>query len=95
MNRDEQKQITALVDRALAEGPDGVPVEMDVEADAIIRALFVRNPEAAYRVTKLAVMQSEEIEMLRGLLAALSKRRRGWLMRLFRQFDLGSAGPAE
>ncbi len=28
---------------------------MDVEADAIIRALFVRNPDAAYRVTMLAM----------------------------------------
>ncbi len=28
---------------------------MDIEADAIIRALFKRNPDTAYRVTMLAM----------------------------------------
>lgn len=31
------------------------PGPLDVEADAIIRAYFVRNPDAAYRVTMLAM----------------------------------------
>jgi hypothetical protein len=34
---------------------------MDVEADAIIRALFVRNPDAAYRVTMLAMGLSRQL----------------------------------
>lgn len=95
MNRDEQRQITALIDRALTDDAGVSAGALDVEADAIIRALFVRNPEAAYRVTKLAVMQSQEIERLRSLLAELSQvRRSGWLTRLFNPFA-GSAGPAE
>jgi hypothetical protein len=95
MNRDEQRQITALIDRALTDDSVASAGVMDVEADAIIRALFVRNPQAAYRVTKLAIMQSEEIERLRATLAALSQARRsGWLTRLFNPFT-GSAGPAE
>jgi len=95
MNRDEQRQITALIDRALTDDSGASAGVMDVEADAIIRALFVRNPEAAYRVTKLAIMQSEEIERLRALLAELSRvRHTGWLTRLFNPFA-GSADPAE
>jgi len=39
---------------------------MDVEADAIIRALFVRNPEAAYRITMLAMVQAETLAERRG-----------------------------
>jgi len=66
MNRDEQKQILELVDRAVR-GTPGSPVHpLDIEADAIIRALFVRNPEAAYRVTMLAIAQAQEIESLQG-----------------------------
>ncbi|HQT46883.1 MAG TPA: hypothetical protein PLY97_06630 [Acidocella sp.] len=34
---------------------NNVDVPMDVEADAIIRALFKCNPDAAYRVTMLAM----------------------------------------
>jgi len=70
MNRDEQKQILALIDRALNGTPTSPVRTMDIEADAIIRALFVRNPEAAYRVTMLAVSQAQEIEALQGALAA-------------------------
>jgi len=43
--------IKAFIERAVAGGQPDV----DVEADAIIRALFKRNPEAAYRVTRLAM----------------------------------------
>jgi hypothetical protein len=64
MTRDEQKQILALIDRAVGENSCVPARPMDVEADAIIRALFVRNPEAAYRVTMLAITQEREIEAL-------------------------------
>jgi hypothetical protein len=47
----EHKTILAFLDHVL-----GGPQEpLDVEADAIIRAYFKRNPDAAYRVTKLAM----------------------------------------
>jgi hypothetical protein len=96
MDRDEQRQITVLIDHALRHDA-GVPAgAIDVEADAIIRALFVRNPEAAYRVTKFAVSQSEEIERLRGMLAdSLRVKRSGWLNRFFKPFHIGAQGAAE
>jgi hypothetical protein len=53
---------------------------MDVEADAIIRALFKRNPDAAYRVTMMAISLS-------AAPAAEQKverpRHKGWLAALF------------
>jgi hypothetical protein len=54
VTRDEQKAITEFVDRAVG----GIQPPMDIEADAIIRALFARNPDAAYRITKLAMALS-------------------------------------
>jgi hypothetical protein len=57
VNRDEQKAITEFIEGAArARAPD-----MDVEADAIIRALFVRNPDAAYRMTMLAMAQARDL----------------------------------
>jgi hypothetical protein len=64
MTREEQKQILALIDQAVGRDSCTPPRPMDIEADAIIRALFVRNPEAAYRVTMLAIAQAQEIEAL-------------------------------
>jgi hypothetical protein len=84
MNRDEQKQILGLIDRALNGASDSPIPTMDVEADAIIRALFVRNPEAAYRVTMLAIAQTQEIEALRSALAAPDRTAaQGLLARFF------------
>lgn len=55
MTLQEHKTILAFLDHAL-----GDPQEpLDVEADAIIRAYFKRNPDAAYRVTKLAMSLTE------------------------------------
>ena len=48
---------------------------MDLEADAIIRALFVRNPEAAYRITKLAMTLESELEALRAATGSGGERR--------------------
>ncbi len=55
----------------------GGPQEpLDVEADAIIRAYFKRNPDAAYRVTKMAMTlaQTPLVEKERG-----APKRRRWL----------------
>jgi hypothetical protein len=61
---------------------------MDVEADAIIRALFVRNPDAAYRMTMLAMRLSAAPAVApsapaerKHWLAALFERRAGLALR--------------
>jgi len=77
VTRDEQKSITEFVERAVS----GAQSPMDVEADAIIRALFVRNPDAAYRVTMLAMLQQDELAALRA--RPPLPERRGWLSGLF------------
>jgi hypothetical protein len=58
MTREEQRQITEFVERAVTSSPASPLPPLDVEADAIIRALFVRNPDAAYRMTMLAIGQA-------------------------------------
>jgi hypothetical protein len=50
---------------------------MDIEADAIIRALFVRNPDAAYRVT-MAAMALQVVET-----PPERPRHKRWLSALF------------
>lgn len=85
MNRDEQKQIIDLIDRALKPVQDGSDKPMDVEADAIIRALFVRNPQATYRVTMLALEQANEIARLQVELGEMRhSQRTGLLSRIFK-----------
>lgn len=80
MTREEQKSITQLIGRAVT-GTEGAALPpMDIEADAIIRALFVRNPEAAYRVTMLAVGLARELEAVRREAEA----RKTWLSRIFK-----------
>lgn len=81
MTREEHKSIIEFVESAVrvdnAESPAG---DLDVEADAIIRALFVRKPDAAYRVTMLAMAQQKELAQLlaeRG--EGKSNFRSGWL----------------
>ncbi len=88
MTRDEQKSITGFIEHAV--NPDSRPEKapLDVEADAIIRALFVRNPEAAYRITLLAMAQAEELTGMKEKLAAERKSFRGnWLSRLLKKQD--------
>jgi hypothetical protein len=63
MTRDQQKSITEFVVRTA----HCCESELDVEADAIIRALFVRNPDAAYRMTMLAMAQEQELSARREL----------------------------
>ncbi len=71
MTLQEHKTILAFLDHAL-----GGPQEpLDVEADAIIRAYFKRNPDAAYRVTKLAM----SLLQLPLLEEPRAPKRRRWL----------------
>jgi hypothetical protein len=48
VTREEQKNITCFIELAVKSDAGAADTALDVEADAIIRALFVRNPEAAY-----------------------------------------------
>lgn len=52
MDLQEHKTILAFLDHMLHTAADE---PLDLEADAIIRAYFKRNPEAAYRITRLAM----------------------------------------
>ena len=74
----EHKAILAFLDHMLRESADE---PLDLEADAIIRAYFKRNPETAYRITKLAMsmMQVSVAEI-----TVTTSRRRRWLP-LFRE----------
>ncbi len=65
---------------------------MDVEADAIIRALFVRNPDAAYRVTMLAMSLLASAETQR---APDLPRHKGWFSTLFDKRSGEHPGPNE
>jgi hypothetical protein len=70
MTHDEHRAILAFIEHNVG----GVQPPMDVEADAIIRALFVRNPDAAYRITMLAISLAPPVER--------EKPHRGWLFGL-------------
>lgn len=48
----EHQTILAFLDKVLR---DAATEPFDLEADAIIRAYFKRNPEAAYRITLMAM----------------------------------------
>jgi enoyl-CoA hydratase/carnithine racemase len=85
VTREELKTITRFIEQAVR--PDtNAEAPLDVEADAIIRALFVRNPEAAYRITLLAMAQGEELTGIKAELAAERNSFRGnWLSRLLKR----------
>lgn len=55
MELSEHKNILAFLDTMLREAAGE---ELDLEADAIIRAYFKRHPEAAYRITKRAMQEA-------------------------------------
>lgn len=74
----EHQAILTFLDHMLREAAEE---PLDLEADAIIRAYFKRNPEAAYRITRLAMMTGTlRVTVLPN---AVSRRRR-WLP-LFRE----------
>ena len=77
MTRDEQTAITAFIDSALR-----CDAQIDVEADAIIRALFVRQPDAAYRITLLA-MQLASATSKPDKEAGAAMPGKGWLGAIF------------
>ena len=58
MTHEEHMSILAFLGRLMGGGQETI----DVEADAIIRAFFKRNPDAAYRVTKLAMALATQPE---------------------------------
>lgn len=58
VTHEEHMAILSFIDRAT--GGEQIPV--DLEAEAIIRACFKRNPEAAYRITKLAMALAAKAE---------------------------------
>jgi hypothetical protein len=76
VTRDEHKAIIEFIERTV----NGVQPPMDIEADAIIRALFKRNPDAAYRMTMLAMSLTGQPP---GARPAELPRHRGWLGGLF------------
>jgi hypothetical protein len=76
VTRDQHKAIIAFIHAVTG----GEQPPMDVEADAIIRALFVRNPDAAYRVTMLAMSLVASAEAQRP---ADLRRHKGWFSTLF------------
>jgi len=93
LTREEQKSITQLISNAL-HGADDALQPMDIEADAIIRALFVRNPEAAYRVTMLAVGLARELEAQR-IQKEETPARKHWLSRFFKPLTAPMPAPRQ
>ena len=86
MTREQQKSITGFIEQVVKPESNAHEAPLDVEADAIIRALFVRNPEAAYRITLLAMAQDEELKGIKAELAAQRNSFRGnWLSRLLKK----------
>ncbi len=80
MTREEHKSIIEFVEAAVRVDNDEPAARFDVEADAIIRALFVRKPDAAYRITMLAMAQQKELaQLLAERREAKAKFRSGWL----------------
>lgn len=60
VTHEEHMSILAFLGRLMG----GAQEAVDVEADAIIRAFFKRNPDAAYHVTKLAMTLAARTEQL-------------------------------
>jgi hypothetical protein len=81
MTQEEHKAILAFIQGAVTD----VQAPMDVEADAIIRALFKRNPDAAYRVTVLAM------SLLAQPKAPQPQERRSWKAMLLERRERSSA----
>ncbi len=91
MTREQHQAILAFIEQTVS----GDLPPMDVEADAIIRALFVRNPDAAYRMTMLAMSLSGRPadEKLHAPPPEDSKEpRKGWLSGIFERLAPAAAG---
>lgn len=75
MDLQEHKAILNFLDHMLR---DAAEEPLDLEADAIIRAYFKRNPEAAYRITKLAMSM---MPLVVTKIPDATIQRRRWLLR--------------
>jgi hypothetical protein len=73
--------ILAFLGRAMGSSQESV----DVEADAIIRAFFKLNPDAAYRVTKLAMSLMAASEPIAG--PSVPSKHRNWFINLLERGD--------
>ena len=65
----EHQTILAFLDKMLR---DAAEEPFDLEADAIIRAYFKRNPESAYRITIMA-MQGQGSDQMQDNTSGRSK----------------------
>lgn len=81
VTREEHQAILSFIGETV--GGNLSPI--DVEADAIIRAYFKRNPDAAYRMTKLAMALAAQArqDQTCPTATARQKRHRHWLTTLF------------
>jgi hypothetical protein len=73
--------ILAFLGRLMGGAQDVV----DVEADAIIRAFFKLNPDAAYHVTKLAMSLAAQTEQV--AVPAAPPKPRNWFSALLERRD--------
>ena len=81
VTHDEHMSILAFLGRLMGSAEEVV----DVEADAIIRAFFKRNPDAAYHITKLAMALSTQPAPAAAL--APQPKHRNWLSVLLERRD--------
>jgi hypothetical protein len=65
----------------------GAQESVDVEADAIIRAFFKRNPDAAYHVTKLAMALTAQPAPLAMQPSSPPPKPRNWFAALLERRD--------
>ncbi|MGE4481381.1 hypothetical protein [Acidocella sp.] len=73
MTLQEHKTILAFLEHVAGSAQE----PLDVEADAIIRAYFKRNPDAAYRMTKFAMALAMPVQA--GKADEQEPKRRRWL----------------
>jgi len=83
VTREQHLAILAFIDSATA----GAQPPIDVEADAIIRALFKRNPDLAYRMTMLAMSLSPAPAVQAAEPELKDLPRKSWLSGLFERRD--------
>lgn len=67
MTNEERELITSFVTRTVAAG--GEPI--DPEADALLKELFEKHPEARYRITQLAFFQEHALAEANNRIRAL------------------------
>ena len=81
VTHEEHMSILAFLGRLMG----GAKESIDVEADAIIRAFFKRNPDAAYHAIKLAMSLSAQPEKL--AVQPPARKSRNWFTALLERRD--------